>query len=497
MSYDAVLDAMQVIGSPVFVVDRHPDGVFRFVGHNAASATALGLPNEELKGRTPHEIDPENGDMLVANYSRCLETEEQVAFEGHFEFTTSSREVKVTLSPVANPDGNYTRIVGTFTDVTWLEELRRRYRVSESRYVDSEQRYSSLLNTAPVGIVVHVNGEVYYANQEMARILGIDDPLTLVGDNVLRYLHPDYHEFAMNRIARSMKGEAISTSEQKLVLPGDGSVVDVQITGTRVNYMGMPAMQTVVKDITKEKQARAAEQQLQKERELRAFKSRFMAMVTHDFKNPLASLLLSLNTLENYWDVMDPKRRSKKFKSMYGQIDRMNDLLEDVITISKMESDEVYFSPDSIDLGVLCRELFDEVSENHGKQHRCLYQGADETVYVQADRYLLRRAIVNLLGNAIKYSPVGSTVRMSLQRSTQQRQVHIEIEDEGIGIPEHDIPVLFQPFRRASNVGNRPGTGLGLVVVKHVAELHKGTLKCKSEVGQGTQFTLTLPVGGA
>ena len=493
MCYESILDSMDVIGTPVFVVDWHPDEVFRYVRHNPAAAEAVGMPNEQLQGKTPHEVMPDHADMLIANYTRCLQTQEQIIFDDWFGFEQGQREIQVTLSPIADANGEYTRIVGAFTDITWVEELHRRYEDSEARFVDSEQRYSSLLNTAPVGIVVHVHGEIYYANEEMAQMLLLDDPILLLGKNVLDYVHPDYREEAANRMNRVRQGEKLTTFEYKLLLPSD-KVIDVQVNGTAVHYMGQLAVQTVVKDITEAKRARETEQKLQKERELRAFKSRFVAMVTHDFKNPLASMLLSLNTLENYWDVMDAERRSKKFGSLYNQIDRMNDLLEDVMTISKMESDELIFEPDVTDIERLCRDLFDEISEGQGSRHRCLYQGSNYPIYVHVDNYLMRRAVINLLNNALKYSSTDTTVQMLVRRNTNKQTVMVQVMDEGIGIPEKDLPTLFQPFQRAANVGERQGTGLGLAIVKYVAELHGGHVDCKSQLGVGSTFTLTLPL---
>jgi signal transduction histidine kinase len=113
-------------------------------------------------------------------------------------------------------------------------------------------------------------------------------------------------------------------------------------------------------------------------------------------------------------------------------------------------------------------------------------------VEAQFDRKLLRRTIVNLLGNAIKYSPEGGDVHLSL--AVNESSAIIKIADSGIGIPAEDLPRLFETFHRAENVGKLPGTGLGLAIAKQALDLHGGSMTVESEVSVGTTFTLTLPL---
>jgi signal transduction histidine kinase len=108
------------------------------------------------------------------------------------------------------------------------------------------------------------------------------------------------------------------------------------------------------------------------------------------------------------------------------------------------------------------------------------------------DEKLLRQILTNLLSNAIKYSPDGGTVHLTL--ACQAGRVTFQVRDDGIGIPDEDQARLFETFHRARNIGNIPGTGLGLAIVKKSVDLHGGTIEVASQVGQGTTFTVTLPM---
>jgi signal transduction histidine kinase len=119
------------------------------------------------------------------------------------------------------------------------------------------------------------------------------------------------------------------------------------------------------------------------------------------------------------------------------------------------------------------------------------FSGTNRRVEASIDRKLLRRAVTNLLTNAIKYSPAGSPVDVEL--ACADGQAVIRVSDRGIGIPEDDLRRLFEPFHRAANVGKIQGTGLGLAIARQAVELHSGTINVESQLGRGTTFILTLP----
>jgi len=134
-----------------------------------------------------------------------------------------------------------------------------------------------------------------------------------------------------------------------------------------------------------------------------------------------------------------------------------------------------------------------ELQMGTGGNHRINFVKKSQNADAYVDKKLLRHILNNLLSNAIKYSPHGSLVHFEL--SCQDAEAIFEIKDEGIGIPVEDKPKLFEAFHRASNARNITGTGLGLSVVKQCVDIHGGKIAVKSELGVGTTFTVTLPIG--
>ena len=238
------------------------------------------------------------------------------------------------------------------------------------------------------------------------------------------------------------------------------------------------------------------EHELQMERELSELKGRFVSMVSHEFRTPLGITMSAVELLGNYADRLTPERRSELLEDIRGSTLRMAGLMEQVLLLGRVESGRLDFRPSPLDLPDLLTRLADEtVSATH---HRCPIQVRAEPGMLagcQGDESLLRHILSNLLSNAVKYSPPGAPVELTAGRDGAD--VVLQIRDRGIGIPEADRARLFEAFHRASNVGQTPGTGLGLLIVKRCAGLHQGTLTFESVEGTGTVFTVRLPMFGA
>ncbi|MDQ7035234.1 MAG: PAS domain-containing sensor histidine kinase [Anaerolineae bacterium] len=252
-------------------------------------------------------------------------------------------------------------------------------------------------------------------------------------------------------------------------------------------------------DITEAKKVAAAQReaeilriQLEKEKELRDLKSRFMSMVVHDFRNPLAVMQLQLDALIHYADRLDQSTKEDRLNLALNQIQHLNNLMNDVLAIGQLESNDARFHPKAHDLIPFCKQAVDVFRESIGTNHIIQYETASTALSLPFDRQLLRRAVTNLLSNAVKYSPDGSTVHVTLKNTPDY--VTIAVTDKGIGIPDDDQKRLFDAFHRAGNVGAVAGTGLGLAIVKQVVELHGGTISFSSEVGKGSTFTIKIPV---
>lgn len=247
------------------------------------------------------------------------------------------------------------------------------------------------------------------------------------------------------------------------------------------------------RDITARKQAENdIRQALAREKELRELKSGFISMASHEFRNPLSSILLCVQNLREDSDLDDANRQFY-LQSIQDAALTMNSLLEDVLVLSKAESDKQQLKLEPIELQEFCQEIIQSLTSIYeNKQVEFDYQVS--TKLVNLDRITLRNILNNLLSNALKYSASGDIVNLIIKYLNQPPAIKIEVRDRGIGIPIESKKHLFESFFRASNVNTIPGTGLGLSIVKKSVDLYQGSITVTSEEGQGTEIMVILPI---
>jgi len=219
-------------------------------------------------------------------------------------------------------------------------------------------------------------------------------------------------------------------------------------------------------------------------------KSRFVSMVSHEFRNPLNVISVSAQILERSGDKWSIEKQKEFLQRIQTASRKMTNMLDDVLLIGKASVGKQDFNPAPHELTKFCSELVTEIQLGSRNTHKIVFTSQEQYI-VDVDEKLLRQILNNLLSNAVKYSPQASTIHFEL--AYQAGEVIFKIKDQGIGIPLEDQKQLFESFHRANNVGNIPGTGLGLAIVKQSVDLHGGKIAVESEVGLGTTFTVTLP----
>lgn len=230
---------------------------------------------------------------------------------------------------------------------------------------------------------------------------------------------------------------------------------------------------------------------LETEREVNELKSRFVSMVSHEFRTPLTVIRTSSELLEQYGHLASEEKKQVYFQRIRQAIANMTQLLEDVLVVGKAEAGKLEFNPIPIDLYQFCQQITEEMQQSVGPNHEIMLTAAGDFSDVHIDPNLLRPVLTNLLSNAIKYSPAGTAVYVRLTDS--EAGVVLEVVDEGIGIPAADQPKLFELFHRASNVNAIRGTGLGLAIVKQCVSHHQGDISFISRENIGTTFRVVLP----
>lgn len=248
----------------------------------------------------------------------------------------------------------------------------------------------------------------------------------------------------------------------------------------------------VIRDITERKRSEEdIRTALNKERELNELKSRFVAMTSHEFRTPLATILSSAELLEHYGHKWDDTRKLKHLNQIQQSVEHMTGLLNDVLLLGKAESGNLAFKPIPMQLTEFCKGLAEELQITTNT-HEIVCRLQDQPAETRMDEKLLRHIFTNLLSNAIKYSPQGGTVDFDLV--FEDDVAIFNVQDHGLGIPQSECDRVFNSFNRASNVGNISGTGLGLAIVKRSVDLHGGEISLTSQEKVGTTFTVQLPI---
>ncbi|QIZ70119.1 PAS domain S-box protein [Oxynema aestuarii] len=257
----------------------------------------------------------------------------------------------------------------------------------------------------------------------------------------------------------------------------------------------------IAEDITERKHAEEQlRQAIAKEREVMELKTRFISMVSHEFRTPLTTILSSADLLEFYIEESAVDRLEKKRQALnriQNSAVNMTQLLEDVLFIGRSEANGISFQPQSLDLETFCQNLIEELHLVNTQDRKIQFFQNDRRLGPDSppprlDSKLLRQILSNLLSNALKYSPPGGRVEFTVDY--YDRQIAFTVKDSGIGIKSEDLPRLFELFHRCSNVGDIPGTGLGLAIVKRSVDLHGGEITVDTQVGVGTTFKVTLPL---
>jgi signal transduction histidine kinase len=231
---------------------------------------------------------------------------------------------------------------------------------------------------------------------------------------------------------------------------------------------------------------------LDQEKVLSELKSRFVSMVSHELRTPLGIITSSAEILDAYLERLSVEDRKSNIRDITEATRHMSRMMEEVLLLGRVEAGKMTCRPAPLSLGGFGQRLVDEMSSATNKRCPIEFSASPDLSEAQADEGLLRHIFSNLLNNASKYSPPGSVVHFRIE--ARGPLALFIVRDQGIGIPDADLRLLFQAFHRGRNVSDIPGTGLGLTIVKRCVELHGGKISVESKEGQGTTFIVEIPL---
>lgn len=391
-------------------------------------------------------------------------------------------------------------IIGRFRDMSkkLRQELTERMK-AEAALQASEERFRMLTEGSLAGVYILQGSNFLYVNGALAATFGYQ-PTDMIGRMcALDVVHPESLDVVQEVLQTILDGDVEGARVTFTGLHKNGTPILCEGLGRSVDLQGQQVLMGTLLDITEHIRAQdellkaeRLQAELEKEKELSELKARFVSMMSHEFRNPLAIISTTTQMLQKYNDRLSKEQRQAKLVQIQESASRLTDLLDDTLTLSKAEKVGLDIHAATIDLVQFCRDEVNRALVLGGALHDIYLSVTGTCTQVRADPNLLHQMIANLLSNAIKYSPDGGQIRVKLR--CQLSETVIIVQDKGIGISEEDQKRLFDDYHRGTNVGIIPGTGLGLAIVKRAVEAHGGTVSVKSSEGKGTTFTVVLPV---
>lgn len=396
---------------------------------------------------------------------------------------------ELNISPVYDVEEKLTHYIAIQTNITERKQ-------AETALLVSQKRLQYLLSSSPAVIYTSSTKDFNFTfvSENITAITGYHAREITENSRLwMSRIHPEDLSYVLSALSHVMQ-KTHYTLEYRF-LHTDGIYRWLHDKGKLVRDQGGNPLEVVgyLADITEIKQLeQELKVALEKEKELNELKSRFVSMTSHEFRTPLSTILSSAELLEHYRHQWTAEKQLIHLHRIQAAVKRMTEMLNDILIIGKTEAGKLDYHPSCFDLVEYCRYLLSEVQTNNSNMCVIDFTSQHESISCCMDRKLLEHILNNLLCNAIKYSPNNSTVKFNL--SCEDEEAIFQIHDQGIGIPEEDLPRLFESFHRAKNVGNIMGTGLGLTIVKKCVDLHQGKISVTSTQGVSTVFTVKLPL---
>jgi PAS domain S-box-containing protein len=491
------------------VLENIPDMIFikdardlRFLRFNKAGEKLLGYLQEDMIGKNDYDFFPKDQadfftlkDREVLNSHKGIDIQEEPIKTKHGTSWLHTKKI-----PVYNTDGKPQYLLGISADITEkkkTEDTIIELNKSLARYVaeleESQRFYKTIARNFPDGTITVLNRNLDY--------LFVDGgELSLEGLDSGKLLGTPY----LNRFPEQLRNEIKNNLLQ--ILNGNNTSFEVNLTGGFYVIHGAPMENAeggvdeillVKQNISKLKEAEAnMKTALEKEKLINEMKSRFVSLASHEFRTPLSTILSSTEFIAEYIErieenpVLIREKNLHHLKRIKASIQNMVNILNSFLSLDQLEQGKTLTNPTEFDMEEFSAEAIGEIQGKLKPGQRIEFSCEPSGAKIFTDRPILKNIILNLLANAIKYSPENRVVKYIAIVGPEG--VEIIIEDQGIGIPETDQANLFERFYRAKNTMNIEGTGLGLNIVKKYIDLLEGSISFISHENKGTIFKIFI-----
>jgi PAS domain S-box-containing protein len=499
-SSQATSDALwdwNIITDDIFVGESHAT----LFGHEFENNTITGAECENFI----HPDDKEKyfkhfNEVIASNSKKWSDEYRYLKADGSYSYVSDKAII------IRNEKGKAIRMIGAMEDITDRRNVEEQNRLlieenNQNKNIqlnEAKNMYRLLAdNTVDLICLHNLDTTFEYISPSIKKLTGYT-PEELMGEFPMNFVHPkdlatiqkSYGSFITEKEDDNAHVEARFKNKK-------GDYIWFEIKAKIVKEDGKPvSFQTSARDITQKKEVQyAMKKALVQERELNELRTNLVSTISHEFRTPMTTIRTSAELIEMYIEghnFVHSAQLQKRINTITEEIDRIVELMNAVLTISKNDAGKTNFKPVAFDLQQICLGVI-ETSYSHqidGRKVKTHFDGDNFTVF--ADKNLMEYTLFNLLNNAFKYSEGSGDIVLNLK--SINNQIEIQIIDFGIGIPEKDIPKLFNTFFRASNTEGIQGTGLGLYIVKTFTNRNSGTIQVTSELGKGTQVSLHFPL---
>jgi len=383
-------------------------------------------------------------------------------------------------------------VIGYGINIT--EQKEQQIAVSEEK-----ERFKTLMQTLNDGVFqISFDGDIMFYNNAFLKAMNLEgfEMPDKYKSEIMQHVHPDdkssiYYAFDQLRIRKQpQRGIFRIIDEAGEVIQHIDYYIWYRHTEKDGNMVA-GRLSDVTERVQKEEQMVTL---IEREKELNNMKSNFIHITSHELRTPLSVIMSSAEILEMYESMGSDAVAIDKKKFTTGivkEVKRITDILNELLIVGRIENNKIKYEPKHVDVRNYITEIAQEqfIPYSDGRNVDILIDEEVKTIFI--DSSLMRHAVVNILSNAFKYSTDRPAPQLHIFRKEQN--IHIQITDHGIGIPEKELNNLFHSFYRASNVGNISGTGIGLMVVQHAVKTHNGIINIESEMGRGSVFSIVIP----
>jgi PAS domain S-box-containing protein len=369
-------------------------------------------------------------------------------------------------------------------------------KIIENQLRSSEERLKILFDYAPEAYFMLDYKDVFIdGNKETELIFGYTKEELIEKKQFHSVLFSEEYFVAWDRILSLSKKNIPTGPDELEIIRKDGKKITIELNTYPVIIGGKQLVLGAAHNISLRKKAEEEiRNALKHSQDLNQMKSRFVSMVSHEFRTPLSTILSSLELLEYYNEKLSTDEKKSHFAKITRSVDYLTDLLDDVITINKADSGRLEVKYSKYDVVKMINQLINELKESYVESPSISLKSSSNAIEARVDEKLFRQIISNLVSNAIKYTSPDKKIEVNLFE--KENHFIFEIRDEGVGIPVESQKELFTPFYRASNIGNVPGSGLGLAITKRSVDLLNGQIEFSSRQNEGTTFKVILPIHG-